>query len=127
MRLTHLGRSCATVCRKFSSSHAISGRIAILLGLASQNTLADVFSGIALGLGPPFHIGDRVSIGDDAEGVVVQMNRRSIRVQTDGEDIAMIPNSIVAQNLITNRNVPTPRRAIQPPDDRPDPRSRPHG
>lgn len=90
---------------------ATSGLIAVLLGLASQSTLADVFSGIALGLDQPFHVGDRVSIGDQAEGVIVQMNWRSIRVQTDGEDIAMIPNSIVAKSLITNRSVPTPRRA----------------
>jgi small-conductance mechanosensitive channel len=90
---------------------ATSGLIAILLGLASQNTLSDVFSGIAIGLDHPFHIGDRVSIGDHAEGVVVQMNWRSIRVQTDGDDIAMIPNGVVAKGLIINRSVPTPRRA----------------
>ncbi|HEY2051520.1 MAG TPA: mechanosensitive ion channel family protein [Caulobacteraceae bacterium] len=90
---------------------ATSGLIAILVGLASQNTLADVFSGIAVGLDQPFHIGDRVSIGDQAEGVVVEMNWRSIRVQTDGEDVAMIPNSLVAKGLIINRSVPTPRRA----------------
>jgi small-conductance mechanosensitive channel len=90
---------------------ATSGLIAIILGLASQNTLADVFSGIAVGVDQPFRIGDRVSIGEYAEGVVVQMNWRSIRVQTDADDIAMIPNSVVAKALITNRSVPTPRRA----------------
>jgi small-conductance mechanosensitive channel/CRP-like cAMP-binding protein len=90
---------------------ATSGLIAILVGLASQNTLADVFSGVAMGLDQPFRIGDRVSIGEYAEGVIVQMNWRSIRVQTDGEDIAMIPNSVVAKGLIINRSVPSPRRA----------------
>jgi len=90
---------------------ATSGVIAIVLGLASQNTLSDVFSGIAVGLDQPFHIGDRVSIGEFAEGVIAQMNWRSIRVQTDDRDIAMIPNSIVARSLIINRSVPTLRRA----------------
>lgn len=90
---------------------ATSSVIAVLLGLASQSTLADVFSGIALGIDQPFRVGDTVSIGDQAEGVVIQMNWRSIRVQTDGEDIAMIPNSIVTKSLIINRSVPTPRRA----------------
>src|ERR1700761_4178766 len=74
---------------------ATSGVIAIVLGLALQNTLSDVFSGIAVGLEHPFHVGDRVTIGDYAEGVVVQMNWRSIQVQTDGEDLATIPNSLV--------------------------------
>jgi small-conductance mechanosensitive channel/CRP-like cAMP-binding protein len=90
---------------------ATSGIVAVVLGLASQNALADVFSGIAVGLDQPFHVGDRVSIGDHAEGVVVQINWRSIRVQTDGEDIALIPNSVVAKAQIVNRSVPTPRRA----------------
>jgi small-conductance mechanosensitive channel/CRP-like cAMP-binding protein len=89
---------------------ATSGVIAIVLGLALQNTLADVFSGIAVGLEQPFHIGDRVTIGDHAEGFIVEINWRSIRVQTDGEDLATIPNSVVAKTQIINRSVPTQRR-----------------
>ena len=90
---------------------ATSGVIAIVLGLALQNTLADVFSGVAVGLEQPFHVGDRITIADHAEGVVVEMNWRSIRIQTDGEDVATIPNSIVARSQIINRSVPTERRA----------------
>jgi|SRR5579859_4818191 len=90
---------------------ATSGVIAILLGLALQNTLADLFSGVAVGIEQPFHVGDRVTIGDNAEGLVVQMNWRSIRIETDGEDLATIPNSIVAKSQIINRSVPTERRA----------------
>jgi small-conductance mechanosensitive channel len=90
---------------------ATSGVIAIVLGLALQNTLADVFSGIAVGLEQPFHVGDRITIADHAEGRVVEMNWRSIRIQTDGDDVATIPNSIVARSQIINRSVPTERRA----------------
>ncbi|WP_019832341.1 mechanosensitive ion channel family protein [Sphingomonas sp. PR090111-T3T-6A] len=90
---------------------ATSGVIAIVLGLALQNSLADLFAGIAVGLEQPFHVGDRVTIGDHAEGIVVQMNWRSIRIQTDSEDLATIPNSIVAKSQIINRSVPTERRA----------------
>ena len=90
---------------------ATSGVIAIVLGLALQNTLADVFSGIAVGLEQPFHVGDRITIADHAEGVVIEVNWRSIRIQTDSEDVATIPNSIVARSQIINRSVPTERRA----------------
>lgn len=90
---------------------ATSGVIAIVLGLALQNTLSDVFSGIAVGLDQSFHIGDRITIADQTEGVVVEANWRSVRIQTDGEDIATIPNSIVARSPIINRSVPTERRA----------------
>jgi CRP-like cAMP-binding protein len=90
---------------------ATSGVIAIILGLALQNTLADVFAGIAVGLDQHFHIGDRVSLDAGVEGVVVQLNWRSIRIQTDGDDLATIPNSTVARAQIVNRSKPTRRRA----------------
>lgn len=90
---------------------ATSGVIAIVLGLALQNTLADVFSGIAVGIEQPFHVGDRITLADLAEGVVVEMNWRSVRIETDGEDTATIPNSVVAKSQIINRSVPTEQRA----------------
>ena len=91
---------------------ATSGIVAIVLGLALQNTLADVFAGIAVGIEAPFHVGDHVSLGNDVEGKVVEMNWRSIRVQTDGHDVAIVPNSVVAKLEIVNRSVPSPIRAV---------------
>ena len=94
-----------------SSLLLTSGVIAIVLGLALQNTLADVFFGLAIALEQPFHLGDRVSVGTSVEGLVVQMNWRSVRIQSDGEDLVTIPNSLVAKGQIVNRSVPTLRRA----------------
>jgi small-conductance mechanosensitive channel/CRP-like cAMP-binding protein len=86
---------------------ATSGVLAIVLGLALQNTLADVFAGIAFGIEAPFSVGDRISLGDKTEGTVVQMNWRSIRILTDGDDVAIVPNSVVAKSDIVNRSSPT--------------------
>jgi small-conductance mechanosensitive channel/CRP-like cAMP-binding protein len=86
---------------------ATSGVLAIVLGLALQNTLADVFAGIAFGIEAPFNVGDRISLGDKIEGTVVQMNWRSIRILTDGDDVAIVPNSVVAKADIVNRSIPT--------------------
>jgi small-conductance mechanosensitive channel/CRP-like cAMP-binding protein len=86
---------------------ATSGVLAIVLGLALQNTLADVFAGIAFGIEAPFNVGDRISVGDKIEGTVVQMNWRSVRILTDGDDVAIVPNSVVAKADIVNRSFPT--------------------
>jgi small-conductance mechanosensitive channel/CRP-like cAMP-binding protein len=86
---------------------ATSGVLAIVLGLALQNTLADVFAGIAFGIESPFSVGDRISVTDRIEGTVVQMNWRSIRILTDGDDVAIVPNSVVAKADIVNRSSPT--------------------
>jgi small-conductance mechanosensitive channel/CRP-like cAMP-binding protein len=90
---------------------ATSGIVAIVLGLALQNTLADVFAGVAVGLEGPFRVGDRIQLNDNLEGVIVQVNWRSIRIQTDGDDVAIIPNSVVAKAQIVNRSFPSERRA----------------
>ena len=89
---------------------ATSGIVAIVVGLALQSTLADLFSGIAVGLDQPFSPGDRVQIDKDIEGIVVQLNWRSIRIETDGEDIVTIPNSILAKSHIINRTMQSQRR-----------------
>jgi small-conductance mechanosensitive channel/CRP-like cAMP-binding protein len=90
---------------------ATSGIIAIVLGLALQNTLGDVFAGIAVGVEKPFSPGDRIRLGEELEGRVVQINWRSIRIRTDEDDLAIIPNSTVAKAQIVNRSVPNECRA----------------
>ena len=90
---------------------ATSGVIAIVLGLALQNTLSDVFSGLAVGIERPYAIGDRIWIEGPVEGVVVQINWRSVRIRTDSDDIATVPNSLAAKSRVVNRSVPTTRRS----------------
>jgi small-conductance mechanosensitive channel len=89
---------------------ATSGVIAIVLGLALQNTLADVFAGIAVGIERPFSIGDLVALEGAIEGEVVQINWRSVQIRTGGNDLATVPNSVIAKSRIVNRSVPSPVR-----------------
>ncbi|HMG51323.1 MAG TPA: mechanosensitive ion channel family protein [Inquilinus sp.] len=89
---------------------ATSGVIAIVLGLALQNTLADVFAGIAIGIERPYAVGNRVWIEGGIEGVVVQITWRSVRIWTDGNDIASVPNSIATRSRVINRSVPSEQR-----------------
>jgi small-conductance mechanosensitive channel len=88
---------------------ATSGVLAIVLGLALQNTLADVFAGIAFGIESPFSVGDRISLGEKIDGTVVQMNWRSIRILTDGDDVAIVrhrePQLSDARSLSVHRTL----------------------
>ena len=90
---------------------ATSGVIAVVLGLALQNVLADLFSGIAVGIEQPFAVGDRVSVGDDAEGIVTEMNWRAVQLETDGGDLVTVPNNTIAKARLVNRDRPTKRRS----------------
>jgi small-conductance mechanosensitive channel len=85
---------------------ATSGVVAIIFGLALQNTLGDLFSGVALTLGRPFSIGDWIQLADGTEGRVVETNWRSTSVHTPANNIVVLPNSALAKVGLTNLTRP---------------------
>lgn len=60
-----------------------SGAIAIVLCLAIQSTLGDVFAGIVLNPTASYHLGDWIAI-DEVEGKVLKMNWRAGHPFADG-------------------------------------------
>ncbi|MGI0528158.1 cyclic nucleotide-binding domain-containing protein [Rhizobium giardinii] len=85
---------------------ATSGVVAIILGLALQNTLGDVFSGIALTLGRPYVLGDWILLADGTEGRVVASNWRSTYLLTASHNLVVLPNSVLAKQGLTNISKP---------------------
>ena len=86
---------------------ATSGIIAIVLGLALQSTLGDVFSGISLSIEKPYQIGDEILLEGGAEGTVVQINWRSTHLKNGANDVVIIPNSTIAKIRIQNHSAGT--------------------
>ena len=76
---------------------ATSGVVALILGLALQSTLSDVFSGIALNLARPYGIGDWLVLGNSIEGKVVETNWRATHLLTGANDLVIVPNSDLAK------------------------------
>jgi small-conductance mechanosensitive channel len=91
---------------------ATSGIVAIVFGLALQNTLGDVFSGIALTLGRTYAIGDWIRMKDGPEGRVVETNWRSANLLTAEYNIVVVPNSVLARQALTNLSRPDDTRQI---------------
>jgi small-conductance mechanosensitive channel len=77
---------------------ATSGVIAIILGLALQSTLGDVFSGIVLSFSRPYRPGDWISIDGGTEGRVIETNWRATHILTARRDLAIVPNSSIAKS-----------------------------
>ena len=86
---------------------ATSGAIAIIVGLALQSTLSDVFSGVVLNFSRPYRPGDWISIDGSTEGRVIEMNWRATHVLTAKRDLAIVPNSTIAKAKIVNASSPT--------------------
>ena len=91
---------------------ATSGVVAIILGLALQTTLSDVFSGIAIGLERAYKPGDLIWVEGGIEGQVLQVNWRSTQIATPHDSIAIVPNSVIAKSRLENRSAPTPTRSL---------------
>lgn len=85
---------------------ATSGVIAVIFGLALQNTLGDVFSGIALTLGRAYAIGDWVQLNDGTEGRVIETTWRSTNLLTAAHNVVVLPNSILAKQGVRNISRP---------------------
>ena len=91
---------------------ATSGVLAIILGLALQNTLSDVFSGIALSLGRPYGLGDWIVLSDGTEGRVVETDWRSTHLLTAAHNVVVLPNSFLAKLGLTNVSSPDERHGL---------------
>src|SRR5262245_30798117 len=86
---------------------ATSGVVAIMLGLALQNTLGDVFAGLVLSFSRPYRPGDWISLDGGLEGRVIELNWRATHVLTGRRDLAIVPNSTIARSKIVNVSSPS--------------------
>src|ERR1700741_5465700 len=86
---------------------ATSGAVAIILGLALQSTLGDVFSGIVLSFSRPYRPGDWISLEGGTDGRVIELNWRATHVLTGKRDLAIVPHSTIAKSKIVNVSSPS--------------------
>lgn len=70
--------------------------LAAVLGLALQETLGNLFAGMALHLEDSFAVGDVVRSGDHI-GIVEAMRWRGTRLRTFQNNIVIVPNSMLAR------------------------------
>ncbi|RKZ42741.1 MAG: hypothetical protein DRQ49_00945 [Gammaproteobacteria bacterium] len=88
--------------QQLTSILATSGVIAMIIGLAIQINISNIFSGIAINIERPFRIGDWVQIGEFEEGKIVDITWRTTRLLTRKQCILSIPNSMASESPILN-------------------------
>ena len=90
---------------------ATSGVVAIVLGLALQSTLSDVFSGIVLNTTKPYQVDDWIVI-DGVEGKVLDIDWRATHLLTSAGSTAVVPNSVAAKAKLVNLSRPSNRHGV---------------
>jgi len=85
-----------------------------IIGLALQDILINFLAGVVFSVEKPFRINDWVMVGGQ-EGVVTEISWRTTKVRTRENNLAVIPNSVIARQEITNYDYPSPlhRRSVR--------------
>lgn len=86
------------------------GVSSIVIGLALQDTLGSVMSGIALLFERPFSVGDWLEVGG-VVGQVIDINWRAVRLQTLEREMVVIPHKVISGATIRNFSQPQPLHA----------------
>jgi len=100
--LAGFGIIAFTFDQKITSLLATSGLLAMIIGLAIQANISNVFSGIAINVERPFVVGDWVKIGDLEEGEVIDITWRTIRIKTRGGYTISMPNAQASESAVHN-------------------------
>ncbi|MDM8564977.1 ABC transporter substrate-binding protein [Candidatus Halobeggiatoa sp. HSG11] len=86
---------------------ATSGVIAMIIGLAIQINISNIFSGIVINVERPFRVNDGIKIQLGKvfhEGKVVDITWRTTRLLTNEGYVLSVPNSVASEAVIHNYN-----------------------
>lgn len=79
----------------------------LAIGLAAQDTLANMFGGFTLMLDRPFRVGDRIQLATGEIGDVEAIGMRATRIRTTDEMLLVVPNSALVKDRVINFNLPS--------------------
>jgi small-conductance mechanosensitive channel/CRP-like cAMP-binding protein len=79
---------------------------AVVVGFALQDTLGNLFSGLAIQIEKPFRVGHWIAIGD-REGQVQEITWRATKLRTVAGEFLIVPNGIISKEAILNYSEPT--------------------
>jgi small-conductance mechanosensitive channel len=89
---------------------ASAGIVGLALSFAAQDTLANLFAGVAILADKPYKIGDYVILDSGERGEVTQIGLRSTRLLTRDDVEISIPNGVMGSAKIINEASGVPDR-----------------
>ncbi|MGB9715051.1 MAG: mechanosensitive ion channel family protein [Thermodesulfovibrionales bacterium] len=84
----------------------------LAVALALQDTLANLFAGIHILMEKSIRVGDFIKLETGQEGYVEDITWRTTRVKMLPNNMVVIPNSKLAQSVVTNYYLPEKRMSL---------------
>ncbi|MDH4179144.1 MAG: mechanosensitive ion channel family protein, partial [Armatimonadota bacterium] len=78
----------------------------LAVALALQDTLSNLFAGVYMMVDRPVTVGDFIKLESGEEGFVEEVGWRNTKVRMWANNIVVIPNSKLAQSVVTNYYLP---------------------
>src|SRR3954454_12614338 len=85
---------------------------AVVIGFALQDTLGNLFAGLAIQIEKPFRVGHWVTIGGK-DGLVSEITWRATKIRTKAGNFVVVPNSVLSRDTITNYSEPTRQTRLE--------------
>ncbi len=82
-----------------------AGVISLIAGLASQQALSNIMSGILIVVFKPFRINDKITLRGSFTGTVEDINLRQVVIRDFENNRIIIPNSVISSDLIVNAHI----------------------
>ena len=82
---------------------ALLASAGLAVGLAAQDVIRNVISGVLILFEKPFRTGDMVKIGEHY-GEVVSIGLRSVQLHTFDDSLVTVPNATVTSSAVSNSN-----------------------
>ncbi len=83
----------------------------IIIGLAVQSILGDLFASLSISIDKPFHVGDFIQV-DDLKGVVQKIGLKSTRLKSISGEQIIFSNSDLVKSRILNFKHPRNRQVV---------------
>jgi len=84
----------------------------LVLGLALQDSLKNVFGGVTLLLDRTFKIGDKIQLESGEIGTIYDIGLRSTKLVTIDNEIIYVPNGYLSNSRVQNYTRPTPKARV---------------
>ncbi|MEZ4449208.1 MAG: mechanosensitive ion channel [Nannocystaceae bacterium] len=90
------------------------GILGLALGLAAEDSLANLFGGIAIVADAPFKLGDFVQFQDGLRGRVTHIGIRSTRILTRDDTEVIVPNALlIAAKILNETGGPSTKQRVR--------------
>jgi CRP-like cAMP-binding protein len=84
---------------------------AVVVGFALQDTLGNLFAGLAIQIEKPFRVGHWIQVSG-RDGQVQEITWRATKLRTKDGEFVVVPNSIVSKEPVLNYSEPTVANSV---------------